>query len=60
MGGLFLAPQCTLEVGYMLGLQPLLLTSVTFTFPNWLFTGPTLVGLLIGLVVGFLLGRVAR
>lgn len=41
-------------------IESLMLTSVTFNFPNWVFSGPTLVGLLIGLIIGFLFGRVAR
>jgi hypothetical protein len=38
----------------------LLATNVTITFPNWLFSGHTLVGMLIGLVVGFLLACAVR
>jgi hypothetical protein len=41
-------------------IESVMLTNVTISFPNWLFSGPTLVGLLIGLIIGFLFGRVAR
>jgi hypothetical protein len=29
-------------------LHPLLLTNITISFPDWLFSGQTLVGILIG------------
>jgi hypothetical protein len=41
-------------------LQSMLATNLTISFPSWLFGGHTVVGMLIGLVVGFLLACAIR
>jgi uncharacterized membrane-anchored protein YhcB (DUF1043 family) len=41
----------------MPAIQPLLLTGFTINIPAWVFAEHTLIGLAVGLLVGFLLGR---